>query len=319
MGALEPVRNIDFVRTLSRMSGRSELAKKNMARGNNALCIVHSLKEKYELPQEQLARYSGELAEIEAANEQCRSCTGMDCSHKPEWKRLMVQADCTGGQFSLRVCPCRLQQEKLRQQRLEKLMDTAHIPVNYRQDTWTNFTLMPGNKRGLLLATMAAKENISLYLHGDCGTGKTKLASILANERLKKGLSVLFVSVTELFRTLQDSFDKSGNKQKDKILPLIKKTNCLILDDMGTTQRTEWKVAILQEIIDYRYANVLQTIVTSNYSLPELKDHLIIRDRSGKVQEDKQASRITSRLEEMCQVAKLDTPSFRHKREDILS
>ena len=230
----------------------------------------------------------------------------------------MVQADCTGGQYSMRVCPCRIQRDKLRQQRLEKLMVTAHVPVNYRQDTWKDFTLQPGNKRGLMLATMAAKENISLYLHGDCGTGKTKLTSILANERIKSGFAVLFVSLTELFRTLQDSFDMPSKEQKDKIMPLIKSARCLILDDLGTTQRTEWKVAILQEIIDYRYANVLQTIVTSNYSLSELKEHLVIRDKSGRIKDDKQASRITSRLEEMCQVAKLDTPSFRHKQEELL-
>ena len=318
MGALEAVADIEFMKDLCQLSGRSAISKRNMARGENALRLVHSLKGKYDLSQEQLACYSRELAEIEVANRQCMVCNGKECAHKPEWRHLIVQADCTGGQYSLRVCPCRLQRDKLRQQRLEKLMDTAHVPVNYRQDTWINFTLQPGNKRGLMLATMAAKENISLYLYGDCGTGKTKLASILANERIKSGLSVLFVSLTELFRTLQDRFDAPSREQKDKILPLIKSARCLILDDLGTTQRTEWKVAILQEIIDYRYANVLQTIVTSNYSLSELKEHLVIRDKSGRVKDDKQSSRITSRLEEMCQVAKLDTPSFRHKQEDLL-
>ena len=167
MEALEPVGNIDFVKKLSQMSGRSELAKQNMARGEKALCLVHTLKQDYDLSQEQLTRYSGELAEIEAANEQCMDCNGKDCAHKPEWRQLMVQADCTGGQYSMRVCPCRIQRDKLRQQRLEKLMVTAHVPVNYRQDTWKDFSLQPGNKRGLMLATMAAKENISLYLHGD--------------------------------------------------------------------------------------------------------------------------------------------------------
>ncbi len=318
MEVLEPVANIEFVKNLCQLSGRSAIAKRNMARGENALRLVHSLKGKYDLPQEQLVRHSRELAEIEAANEQCMSCNGKDCAHKPEWRQLMVQADCTGGQYSLRVCPCRIQRDKLRQQRLEKLMDTAHVPVNYRQDTWINFTLQPGNKRGLMLATIAAKENISLYLHGACGTGKTKLASILANERLKNGLPVLFVSLTELFRTLQDSFDTTSKVQKAKLMPLIKSAKCLILDDLGTTQRTEWKVSILQEIIDYRYANVLQTIVTSNYSLSELKEHFVIRDKSGRIKDDKQASRITSRLEEMCQVAKLDTPSFRQKQEELL-
>ncbi len=74
----------------------------------------------------------------------------------------------------------------------------------------------------------------------------------------------------------------------------------------------------MQEFIDYRYTQALQTIITSNYSLAELKSYLVIRDKQGKPIEDKQAERITSRLEEMCHMAKLDTKSFRQKQEDIL-
>lgn len=37
---------------------------------------------------------------------------------------------------------------------------------------------------------------------------------------------------------------------------------------------------------------------------PNNKEHLVIRDKSGRIKDDKQASRITSRLKEMCQVAK---------------
>ena len=59
MEALEPVGNIDFVKKLSQMSGRSELAKQNMARGEKALCLVHTLKQDYELSQEQLALLAG--------------------------------------------------------------------------------------------------------------------------------------------------------------------------------------------------------------------------------------------------------------------
>ncbi len=54
-------------------------------------------------------------------------------------------------------------------------------------------------------------------------------------------------------------------------------------------------------------------IITSNYSMNELKDYLVIIDKQGKAIENKQAGRISSRLEEMCHVAKLDTASFRHK------
>ena len=98
----------------------------------------------------------------------------------------------------------------------------------------------------------------------------------------------------------------------------MKKAECLILDDLGASNRTEWSVGILQELVDYRYANALQTIITSNNSMAELKSYLVIRDKQGKPVDDKQSARITSRLEEMCHMAKLDTPSFRQKQEENL-
>jgi DNA replication protein DnaC len=161
-------------------------------------------------------------------------------------------------------------------------MEAAQIPVNYRQDTWQDFNLQKGNMRAVTLAQKAVKDGRSLYLWGNCGTGKTKLTSIIGNE----------------------------------LMELVKKAECLIFDDLGASSRTEWSMGILQEIIDYRYTKALQTIITSNYSMNELKDYLVIIDKQGKAIENKQAGRISSRLEEMCHVAKLDTASFRHKPQE---
>lgn len=193
-------------------------------------------------------------------------------------------------------------------------MEAAQIPVNYRQDTWQDFNLQKGNMRAVTLAQKAVKDGRSLYLWGNCGTGKTKLTSIIGNERLKQGLSVLFVSLPELYSSIKGNFVKAG--KSNELMELVKKAECLIFDDLGASSRTEWSMGILQEIIDYRYTKALQTIITSNYSMNELKDYLVIIDKQGKAIENKQAGRISSRLEEMCHVAKLDTASFRHKPQE---
>ena len=77
-----------------------------------------------------------------------------------------------------------------------------------------------------------------ILISAGCGTGKTKLTSIIANERLKKGLPVLFVSLPELYSGIKANFDKGGNSCE--LLEIVKKAECLILDDLGASNRTEW-------------------------------------------------------------------------------
>ena len=275
------------------------------------------LKGNYKLSKAKLIEHNYELAEVEKACEQCRLCDGHNCQHKAEWKNYMVKAECRNDEVYLSFNNCKFSQQKNRERRLHALMEAAQIPLNYRQDTWQDFTLQKGNMRAVTLAQKAASDGRCLYLWGDCGTGKTKLTSIIGNERLKKGLPVLFVSLPELYSGIKANFAKSGGS--NELMELVKTAECLILDDLGASSRTEWSVGILQEIIDYRYTKALQTIITSNYSMAELKDYLVIRDKQGKPIENRQADRIFSRLEEMCHVAKLDTASFRHKpQEDSL-
>ena len=315
MQALESIEDWDiraYVRSTARKCG---VNIDNLPKGE-VVPFVRPLKGVYELSEDKLRECKAELAEVEEAQEQCNSCDGCSCQHKAKWKNLMVKADCRNDEVFLSLNNCKFNQQKYKAQKMKSLMESAQIPVNYRQDTWQDFTIQQGNMRAAAFAQKAVQDDKSLYLWGKCGTGKTKLTSIIANERLKKGLPVLFVSLPELYRGLKANFDKNGSSSE--LLELVKKAKCLILDDLGASSRTEWSVGILQELIDYRYTQALQTIITSNYSLTELKSYLVIRDKQGNPIEDKQAERITSRLEEMCHMAKLDTKSFRQKQEDIL-
>lgn len=315
MQALESIEDWDirdYVRSTARKYG---VNLDNLTKGE-VVPFPRPLKGVYELSEAKLREYNHELAEVEEAQEQCRGCDGCSCQHKDKWKNLMVKADCWNDEVHLALNNCKFTQQKSRDKKIKSLMEAAHIPEKYREDTWEDLTIQQGNMRAVALAKRAVQDGRSLYLWGKCGTGKTKLTSIIANERLKKGLPVLFVSLPELYSGIKANFDKGGNSCE--LLEIVKKSECLILDDLGASNRTEWSVGILQELVDYRYANALQTIITSNNSMAELKSYLVIRDKQGKPMDEKQSARITSRLEEMCHTAKLDTPSFRQKQEENL-
>ena len=311
MQALQSLEELDvrsYIRTTAEKCG---VILDDMPKGE-VVTFRRPLQGSYDLSLDKLQEYNDELFEVEEAQAECRKCDGRTCLHQAKWKNLMVEASCRNNEVFLAMANCKFSQLNYKKQKLRSLMEAAQIPVNYRHDTWQDFTIQQGNMRAISLAQKAVKDDRSLYFWGICGTGKTKLTAIIANERLKQGRAVLFVSLPELFRGLKTAFDKAGNS--NELLKLVKEAECLILDDLGASTRTEWSVGILHEIIDYRYAKALQTIVTSNYSMKELGNYLVLRDKQGKQVDAKQSTRILSRLEEMCHMAQLDTQSFRHKQ-----
>ena len=94
------------------------------------------------------------------------------------------------------------------------------------------------------------------------GTGKTLLAAIVAQEKMKRGLSVVFVSVPDLLMDIRDSF---GTGRTAEILRSVQRAPCLVLDDLGAERMSEWVGEQVFAILNYRSNHELQTIITSNY------------------------------------------------------
>ena len=82
--------------------------------------------------------------------------------------------------------------------------------------------------RLLSLEWISKKENVVMM--GNVGTGKTHMATALAVEACRKGISVQFFRVSELVETLKDKFNQ-GSIRRFKIK--LKKTELLILDEVG--------------------------------------------------------------------------------------
>ena len=141
--------------------------------------------------------------------------------------------------------------------------------------------------------------NKGYYFHGQVGTGKTDMAvSLLKNivlnaepvleyERLRLPENLgLFVSVPVMLLNIRSAFKSETTDESDLIKKYVK-PEVLVMDDLGTEKITDWVMQTLYVLINSRYEEEKQTIITSNYSLEDIRKNL----------NDKITSRITAMTE----------------------
>lgn len=104
--------------------------------------------------------------------------------------------------------------------------------------------------------------NLGLYIYSQMrGTGKTLLASCICKELMQRyATRTKFISVA----TLIDEAKKPISDVDIPFMDIVKKSEVLVLDDMGATSDNKWLNNLLFEILDYRYVNGLVTLITSN-------------------------------------------------------
>ena len=107
------------------------------------------------------------------------------------------------------------------------------------------------------------KEN--LLFCGSCGLGKTFLSSAIANELIKEGRDVLYISSNALFPILEDMH--FGRQVEDSAQYIVKKLGeceLLILDDLGSEFVTQFTCAELFRIINTRLNSGKKMIISTN-------------------------------------------------------
>jgi len=118
----------------------------------------------------------------------------------------------------------------------------------------------------------AAEPRGWLVLHGSYGTGKSHLASAIAN-KLSAG-QVMSLVVPDLLELLRSGFD-TGDYQE--LLDLTRQVRLLILDDMGTESSTPWACEKLFQIVNHRYNSVMPTVFVFNGVVEDMAPRIASR------------------------------------------
>jgi DNA replication protein DnaC len=113
-----------------------------------------------------------------------------------------------------------------------------------------------------------------LVFFGKYGCGKTHLAAAIANRRVEQGYPALFVVVPDLLDHLRATFSPQSNVSYDQRFEEVRTSPLLILDDLGTESATPWAREKLYQIVNYRYAARLPTVITTALSPDEFDPRL---------------------------------------------
>ncbi len=184
------------------------------------------------------------------------------------------------------ACVCRAaEHEKARQDGLLRLSQIGALA----ECTFESFIpdghgMTIAKQRNLRMAFERAREYAAepvgwLVLKGGYGCGKTHLAAAIANERLRMGRAVLFVSTPDLLDHLRATFNPESLVSYDERFDQVRNSPLLVLDDMGTQSNSEWAQEKLYQILNHRYNAKLPTVITTNLELEAIE----IRVRSRMV------------------------------------
>ncbi|MCR4672755.1 MAG: ATP-binding protein [Lachnospiraceae bacterium] len=150
----------------------------------------------------------------------------------------------------------------------------------YSEETDPHYGISPRQNIGTALSVCREfvnefpSEGRNLLFYGKTGVGKTFLCSCIANELLKKGAAVVFLSAirfTEIVRGhVFGQQDSSEGTITEDIYPLLTECDLLVIDDLGTEINNKFTNGQFFYILNERLAAGRSTIISTNLNPEEL-------------------------------------------------
>jgi len=177
-----------------------------------------------------------------------------------------------------------------------EILKRANIPPLFKDKTFATYDAQnESQKAALAVCQRAVEKRQGLYLCGPVATGKTHLAIATLKEHLAQGYSGFYIRTVDFLQRLRPPSNDSI------LLDRARETSLLVFDDLGMQSDTQWTFEKITDVIDYRNANLLPTIITSNLTLEMMNEGGL------------EYQRIASRIEEGCECVIIKGESYRHK------
>lgn len=179
----------------------------------------------------------------------------------------------------------------------ERRLERSGIPLRFRKAT-------PTEARCAAYAdALPGSGPNGLFIHGPVGTGKTHNAAAVAIAASDRGLRTVFTSAITIFSSIRETFDGGGSSKR--ALERYSSCEMLVLDDLGKESSSRWSLMTLFTIVNTRYEGMRPTVVTSQYTLSQL------RSRLASTGEAETAAAIASRIAATCADVELTGPDLR--------
>lgn len=254
------------------------------------------------------------VQEILQDQEKCRHCDGIHCTQPvPYWVLLLRSGIDSTPTPAMARCPKQGSQPPPDPKPSVETSVCSSLPVLYQKATFADFEVTEDNRQAVegIQAYLEKPEVPWVYLTGGPGTGKTFLACIAANELLRRGRTVHFQKAEELLEQLR----KDVRQKSDENLDRYSSVPCLVLDNLGPRVETEWAAKQLERILSNRYDQALPTLITSPYSMKELRRQLVPRGREMSPECKRTAQMLVSRLAHFSTIHHLGGPDRRIRKQ----
>lgn len=117
------------------------------------------------------------------------------------------------------------------------------------------------------------KEKQNLLLTGPCGVGKTFLTHCIAKALLDRGVSVIYLTASELFEIISShQFQNETDPDEELRYQHIYDCDLLIIDDLGTEMVNNFTIPRLFSCLNDRDNKGKSVVISTNQSLNELRD-----------------------------------------------
>ncbi len=211
---------------------------------------------------------NGYPEDVFEAHYTCKKCK--DTGYYDENGRTLV---CSCFKQALISCAC------------EELNRTAPLALStfetfnldyYDKNTDSKIGVSPYNQMSRILrycqnyAQNFTKASESIFMKGATGLGKTHLSLAIANEVIKKGYGVIYVSAPSLMQKLEKQFF-SKNDDEETTINMLLECDLLIVDDLGTEFHGQFSVSQMYNIFNSRMLANKPIIINTNLTMRELE------------------------------------------------
>lgn len=217
----------------------------------NTLCA------EFNLPTMTSARY-GDYANLKACSASkidCESCRDKARAHCFKYIPKNINGKIV---VDKRICSAN---------RIYELIKISNIPAIFSEKTFNNIDVGGFNHSAVIAAKSTVADGTGLYVYGRPGVGKTLLASCIVTARAKLGKPSFFASATDIIEGAKAFGD---NLRREETLRKYRNVACLVIDDIGVENVTDFSLATMFDILDSRYRRNLCTVITSNFDLDKL-------------------------------------------------